>query len=180
MSYCIAEKLLIGWIIVCMLGLIWQVVFVYWRAHMIKCGDSRMIIMNLCILACLHSLVHYGVLPTQMRARTFFVVEMGRLTILFSICLYYSSKASGLLLGRKTFMFSLKLLYSFGIAVMSVLGVWVFIQISQEQLVDDHLCMTWQYTVYHLFSIFTCLMFVLAFFRIRRAILEHPRDTELD
>ena len=147
---------------------------------MIKCSDSRMVIMNVCIVACLQTVVHYGILPNPMRARTFFVVEVFRLTILFSICLYYSSKASGLLQGRKSFMRRLKLLYGIGVSSLVVLGIWVFILMSDHQLKDDLLCMTWQYNVYHAFSIFTTLMFLVAFFRIRRAILEHPRDTELD
>ena len=142
-GYCIAEKLLLCLDLTCLLLLLWQVIFVYRDSHKVKWSDSRINIMLLCILATVYMFIHYGVIPPGMRSGLFFIIEICRLSILFWLCLYYSSRASGLLPNRKYFMQGLKLLFILGLGFNIFLGVWVFGLLKSGALQDKRLCIAW-------------------------------------
>lgn len=124
--------------------------------------------------------MHYGILPRNARAGTFVVIEFSRLCILYAICLYYCAKASGLLKKRRLIIALLSVFFCGGALVMLGLGIWVGALIWDGRVGAAGLCTHWQYQTWQGASIAICFVFIFAFFKIRRGILDHPRETHLD
>ena len=110
----------------------------------------------------------------------FVVITFFQMTIFYSMCLYYATKASGLLKNRKPFIAALSFLYTIGVLLQVFLGVWSSMMIGDNVIDRDNMCLTWQFYCYDLCSLLILTMFIGAYCNIRARIIQLPRETDLD
>lgn len=125
--------------------LVYQLMVVYRHNYKLNFHDKRIQILCLCIASSFYLFLHYGVIPRSSRADTFVMIEFFRLCILYSICLYYCAKSSGLLENRKRIIIFLTLFFCVGALVMIIFGIWVGILPSMDHISAKNLCTQWQY-----------------------------------
>ena len=64
---------------------------------------------------------------------------------------------------------------------MTIAGVWVAVKIwTPDNNNSKGLCAMWQYQTWQVTALIICIIFIVAFCRIRKGILDHPRETHLD
>lgn len=97
------------------------------RVYKMRLTDMRMTIYLLSFVSCLNVLIHYGLQNTHDRGSTFFVIEMLRFTIFFSITYYYCDRASGLLPNKKFIKMILKVLFAMCMVFIIAIGVFLIV-----------------------------------------------------
>ena len=70
----------------------------------------RFQILLLCLTHSCYTFIHYGLMSPPQRSKMFFLHEFFRFVILFGVCHYFCSKASGLLKNQRR--------------IISVLNIW--------------------------------------------------------
>ena len=116
------EKILIISSVV-MMVLIIQQMWIYYHVNKVKFSDTRQIIIVISFIATLNIFVHYGFTHADFKARTFFVIEIFRFTLFFSIVYYYCKRASGLLPNKRIITAFLKILFIICIVLILAMGI---------------------------------------------------------
>lgn len=97
-----------------------------------------MLIFLFAFLSSINVFLHYGLLNSDLRGPTFFMIEMFRFTIFFFITYYYCDRASGLLPNKKLIKIFLRLLFIMSIIFILAIG-GILIKIQPENLCSEAL-----------------------------------------
>jgi len=160
--------------------LIHQIWFVYMKFHQINKSDQRLWIFGLCLVSEIYTFFHYGIVNAKLKGNLYFINEIFRFLIMFSICYYYINKASGLLENRKFIMRLMKIWAVISVIVLVVDGGLISKQIVKDDKFSNRLCTSWLFELNRLFSLSICPIFWFIYIRIRKAVLSTPRETDLD
>lgn len=106
------------------IGLVIYQLYVYHKSHNIPFNDGRIITFILSLMSGIYIFVHYGLINARARGKYYFLIELSRFINLYSLCYYYSNKASGLIKNKNRLVKFLQI-YS----VISILG-YLYIIIS--------------------------------------------------
>lgn len=66
------------------------------------------------------------------------------------------------------------------VTAISIVGLYIIVAISKGDIVPYVLCIYPEYQSFRYYSIITCFFFLYIYFQIRKSILAHPRETQLD
>lgn len=66
------------------------------------------------------------------------------------------------------------------VTAISIVGLYIIVAISKGDIVAYVLCIYPEYQSFRYYSIITCFFFLYIYFQIRKSILAHPRETQLD
>ena len=104
--------------------------------------------------------------------------EIFRYLIMFAICYYYCDRSSGLLKSRRQLLKILKIMGIISVTLISTFGIIVGIKVGTSS--NYPLCKAWEFQSFRYYSILTCIFFLYIYVQIRKSILAHPRETQLD
>lgn len=178
--YCNFQRLL-HLSIFCSLFLIgYQMVFVYYRSHFITLSDSRQRIFLICQVSTLFNLFHYGVYNHNLRPYSFFMIEVFRTLIMFSICYYYCTKAIGLLPHHKKFLLSLQIWGFVSIVMLISLGFITISRIDKNSKENQgkQTCQFWSFKVNRAFPISINIIFFLIYWQLKKKIYENAESSQ--
>ena len=128
----------------------------------------------------INTFIHYGLINPFYRAKMFFLHEFFRFVIMFGVCHYFCSKASGLLKNKRKIIKWLNIWGIVSVFLIICMGLQTIMKIDLGMIDFGALCTTLEFESYRYYTIVTCIFFSLSFFQIKTSILEEPRETVLD
>jgi len=82
----------------------------------------RILIFAISFLSTLNIFIHYAIINPKTRSKSYFVIEIFRLSVFFLICYYYCNKASGLLPNKRIIRILLRILFIISLVTIMVIG----------------------------------------------------------
>ena len=140
----------------------------------------RLQILLLCLISAINTFIHYGLISPLNRAKMFFLHEFFRFVIMFGVCHYFCSKASGLLKNKRKIIKYLNIWGVTSVILIICMGLQTIMKIDLGMINFGALCTTLEFESYRYYTIVTCVFFSVSFFQIKNSILEEPRETAMD
>lgn len=86
-----------------------------------------------CICSSIWSIIHYGIIPSTERGKTFCIIEIFRYTIFFLTCFYYSHKAKKLITYKEECVSMLKVMFCLILLTSIVLAIFIDMEIMDYE-----------------------------------------------
>ena len=159
--------------------LTYQITIVYFKSHRIR-KDIRICLLVQSTLSGIYSFLHYGVFGYEYRKFGYFVIEIFRFVVFYSLCFFYFVQASGYIKQRKVLISFLNIMFLSSLVIIGFMTIQLHQRLLDSSLKGDQQCKSPLFRFFYAYPIVVNIIYQITFQIIRKRIRTKSMSSSVD